>query len=291
MVEKENSTLICQGNIINYVTGKELISPSWMQVVCMVDNSLEETEINLVPYAYQANAKIDGIISKKYSPEEIDEIYNKHSLEDGKKIKHQLLPERYLDNKVHKFTDCVYYDINGAHTDALCTLFPKCKREFMKLHHSGQKAYINIYVGDLCNRGRRGVFNWIVDRTRTYLDKIIAISDGEILYANTDGVIIHHPANYLETSDEVGAFKSEIVDDTIYAYYCPSDDKSTAYTIYQYNNPKKGVVLKGNARLMVRQGMDLSKGIINKAKLVKDENNTWQAKDLRTEELDVYEEI
>ena len=291
VVDTEEHSLICKGSVINYITGnKRLVS--WKQMFCVTDNSLEEGEIEPLPYSFQANSKIDSIINKKYTDDEIDEIYNKHSLEYGKTIKHQLLPDRFLDDRVHKFTDCVYYDINGAHTDALCELFPRCKKEFMKLHKNGGKIYINIFVGDLCNRGRRGVYNWVVDRTRKYLDEIIKVSGGEVIYANTDGVIIHHPINYLETSSEVGAFKSEIIDDVIYAYYCPNDKETTSYTIYEYNNPKNGVVLKGNSLTALRKGMSLSQGIINKAKVYKDKDTGLKVIDnFRTEVREVYEEI
>lgn len=291
VVDIEEHSLICKGSFLNYVIGEKKLT-SWKQMFCVTDNSLEVNEVEPLPFASQANSKIDRIIKKSYTEEEIEEIYDEHSIEDGKKIKHLLLPERFLDDKIHKFTDCVYYDINGAHTDALCELFPKCKKEFMKLHKNGGKIYINIFVGDLCNRGRRGVYNWIVARTREYLDDIIDISDGEVIYANTDGVIIHHPINYLETSSEVGAFKSEIVDDVIYAYYCPSDKNTTSYTIYEYNNPKKGVVLKGNSLTLLRKGMSLSKGIVNKAKIHTDKDTGLKViENFRTEVKDIYEEI
>lgn len=285
-VDKNTSVLVCRASMVNEAYGKEVISDDWRQVVCRVDDSIEEIKDEHIPYGKQAYKKVIVSLMKYYTDDEIRNILSSHSLEQGKKALHKLLPEEYLDGHIYKFKDCVYYDINGAHKDALIEMFPKAKRTILRL----DKNYVNFAVGELCNEGYRGTYNWIVNRTREYINEIIRKADGEIIYANTDGVIIHHPANYLATSKEIGAFKSEIIGDTIYAYYCNADENSTRYTIYQYIDKNGKTVLKGNARYFLREGMDLSKGIVNKGKLYKDENNQWRVKDLRKEEIDVYEE-
>lgn len=292
LVDKETSSLICQGSLINYVAKKEVTCEPWQQFVCELDDSVDEPGA-VAPWATQANKIIHTILNTYYTDRQIENRLNKYSTTEETVPLHQLIPEKYHDDKIHKFTNCVYYDINGAHTDALCEIFPKAKKELMTLHHTGQKAYINIYVGDLCNRGHRNTYNWIVRRTKNWLQRIINLSCGfmsEILYANTDGVIIHNPAFLLATCDDVGGFKSETSDGVIYAYYCRRDNNTTPYTIYQYNNPKKGMQIKGNARLAVRKGMDLSKGIVNKCRLQRDENDVEKIIDFRTEEIIIDEE-
>lgn len=283
----EHSSIICKGSYINYVL-KEEKCKDWMQYVCDLDLSMDASQIKTSPYGKTAYKKLISVLKKKYSLDEIDKIFKEHALEEHKPIKHQLLPEEYHDGHVYKFIDCVYYDINGAHRDALIEMFPKAEKAILKL----DKVYINYAVGEFCNEEHRDTFNWIVTRTREYLDEIIKVADGEIIYANTDGVIIHHPTNYLATSEEIGAFKSEIIGDTIYAYFCKGDDKTTQYTIYQYIDKNGKTVLKGNSKLIVREGMDLSKGIVNKAKIYKDkENNVMRMKYFRTEEIEIYEEV
>lgn len=293
VVDKNTNSLICQGDLINYVAHKDVSLEEWRQYVCDLDISVDEPG-TLVPWATQANKKINTILLKYYTEEQIEEQLNSHATEEEVKPIHQLLPEKYLDGQVHKFTDCVYYDINGAHTDALCAIFPKAKKKLMALHHNGYKAYINIYVGDLCNRGHRTTYNWIVKRTRDWLQKIINLSCGpisEIIYANTDGVIIYNPMFELKTCDDVGGFKSETSDGVIYAYYCQRDDNTTPYTVYQYDNPKKGLQIKGTARLAIRKGIDLSKGIVNKCKLTRNEDGIEEVTNFRTEEINIHEEI
>ena len=293
VVDKNTNSLICQGRNINFIAHKNVSVESWRQYVCELDISVDEPGA-LVPWATQANKKINTILLKYYTEEEIEERLNEKSTEEEVKPIHQLLPDKYLDGQIHKFYDCVYYDINGAHTDALCEIFPKAKKRLMSLHHNGFKSYINIYVGDLCNRGHRNTYNWIVRRTRNWLQKIINLSCGpisEIIYANTDGVIIYRPMFELRTCDDVGGFKSETKDGVIYAYYCPRDDNTTSYTVYQYDNPKKGIQIKGNARLALRKGMDLSKGIVNKCKLVRNEEGIEQLHNYRTEDITIHEEI
>ena len=263
----------------------------WQQVVCVLDDSLDgNNDIRTLPYANQANSVIKKILRKHYKDTEIESILTAHSVNERRKPLHMLMPMDCHDGRIHKFTDCAYYDINGAHTDALCEMFPLARDELVALHHNGGKDYINIFVGDLCNNNHRGTFDWIVERTRKQIEDIYKEAGGIIIYANTDGIILWHPNKTLKTSDEIGQIKSESKDGIIYAYYCGRDNETTPYTIYQYEHPKKGRQLKGNARLQVRKGMDLSKGLINKGKLIKNELGVETIENLRTEEIEIYEE-
>lgn len=287
-VDSATKTLIIQGYRIPNVS----MDNDWMQVVCACDESLDSPEeVRILPYANQANSLIEKKILKKYyTKDEIVQCLNEHSLKVRRKPLHIMLPTIYHDDKVHKFNNCVYYDTNGAHTDALCEIFPKARKDLIRLHHHAKKDYLNIYVGDLCNRGFRGTFDWIVERTRAFIENVYdRVGGGLIIYANTDGMIIHNPKNRLPTSSNIGDIKSESVDGVVYAYYCESDDETTAYTIYQYQHPTKGKQLKGNARLSIRSKLDLPHGKVILGK-IKKENHREFMTNIRAKEVSVDEE-
>ena len=285
-VDSATRTLIIQGYRLN-TEECEVIAPEndWQQVVCVLDDSLDGIqEADKVPWASVANKKIYTMLGKYYSSEEIENLLNSHSCEWDKQL-HQLLPTVYHDGKIHKFTNCVYYDINKAHTDALCEIFPLAKTAILRL----EKSYINIFVGDLVNHGHRGCFNWIVRRTRTKLEDVMNKVGGCAIYINTDGAIIYRPECVLPTSKEIGDIKSESVDGIVYAYVCPKDKDTTPYTLYQYTHPEKGKQMKGNSRLAIRESMDLSKGIVNKGKVTRIDAREI-IENFRTEKVEIYEE-
>lgn len=285
-VDKQSRTLIVQAYRLN--SEQILGEKDWQLLICKIDESLDSPEqIRVVPWANQVNKKIKEILLSKYSQDEVNNIFNNHSLENGKKQLHMLVPSAYReDGKIHRFEGCVYYDINKAYTEALLEMFPKCKNQLIKL----SKDWLNIYIGDLVNNGYRTTYNWIVDRIRNKIEDIINKTGGITIYANTDGVIIYHPKNHLPTSKEIGDIKSQSSDGVVYTYFCKSDANTTPYTIYQYNDPEKGKQLKGNARLKLRKYMDLSKGIVVKAKLWKDKYHFEHFKNVRVEEIEIENE-
>ena len=295
--DARSRALIIQGYRLQCINDKLTgCVDDWNQVVCLKDESLDSEQFKNIPWATQANKKINDVLKKYYTEQEVDDLLKAHSVGNRRKPIHILAPDFCFDNKIHKFTNCTYYDINGAHTDALCEIFPKAADRLQKLHHVGYKDYINIFVGDLCNRGYRATYDWIVERTRTKLETIIGsitnnLSNGcgIVLYANTDGAIVWNASKTLKTSDLIGDIKSESIDGVVYVYVCQKDAQTSPYTIYQYEHPTKGIQLKGNARLALRDGMDLSKGIVNKAKIVKKDNReTFEH--FRTEEIKIDEE-
>lgn len=262
----------------------------WKQIVCTLDDSVDQIgELRTMPYATQANKKIKDILHKYYTDQDIEDTLDAYSFHPVKPL-HMLIPSMYLDDRIHRFRGCVYYDINGAHTDALCEMFPEAKADLTKLHHEGGKDYINIFVGDLCNNNHRATYNWIVNRTRKRLEKLKQEVGGLILYANTDGIILWRPKKRISTSDKIGEFKSESVNGLVYTYYCKGNLTTTPYTIYQYYHPTKGKQIKGNLRLKLRKDIDLDKGIVVKAKIFKDANSIERYEYLRTEEIPIHEE-
>ncbi len=262
----KTNNMICQAIYINYASGLNLLQPDWKQYVLIRGTEVQENEAEDVMYANKANKIINNILLKYYNESEIEELLNNHTHTKDSAVQRRL-PSIYEKNVIHHFHNCVYYDINGAHRDALCEIFPLAKKDFLKVN----KQAANIYVGDLCNHNHRDTYYWIVNRTANILMQNISHIGGLILYANTDGVIAYHPQNTLNTSDKLGEFKSVIINDEIY-YYIDSDPNYTGYHCIQYatkTNPKEK---KGTCPIEFRNEMDLSKGIVIRYKKYREEN-------------------
>lgn len=207
-------------------------------------------------YAYNYLMKV---ILKQYTIEAVNKIFDEHSrAKDPQFI--QWHTRRVPDEPYKKFhfENVYYFDINGAHTDALMELFPKCAKDFNKMyekrHENGGrfKKIFNFFVGYLCRVGRRETYNWIVQRTTKKLlkfknelcdDRL----DENVIYANTDGIFIMNPKITPESSKMMGEFKLE--------YHGPVDTyRGRNYTIIQY-----GDKIKGNCPLSMRKDIDLRK--------------------------------
>lgn len=228
---------------------------SWKQIRYILDNDKAET---LLPYkeVQEQEAKKDKVITGKYAfsyvmkiirkyytDAEIDDIFKQHSNAYNKKIAQQHYLIDYGDNDILKFENCVYYDINGAHADALRELFPKCEADFLYLYNMRKtnpeyKSILNYAVGYLCRVDRRETYNWIVQRTTNKLIPFIKNAvGGRLIYANTDGFIVQNPENEPDNSMILGEFKKEYRGD-VYVYH----SNNPGYTIMQYGDKKKGTL-------------------------------------------------
>ena len=225
-------------------------------------------EIYLTPFPSQANKYVKKILNQHYTDEEIEERLTAHAVKESKKATpiHRILTANpnYDFNTLYKLSDCVYYDINKAHRDALIEIFPKCKRLLTskKTLDKWGKDCVNIYVGDLCNHNHRETYNWIVKRTRLILMDLINECGGEVVYANTDGVILRKPEYRITTSNKVGGFSNEMQGDTVYFYYHLKDTAADQYYLYQYVNKKGKVTKKGTLRVENRDKVDLAQGMV-----------------------------
>lgn len=235
-------------------------SNDWVQIILISDKETKSVEIDYDPYT--CFKKLNNIINKYYTLEEKDQCYKEHmlSIEEHKKQIH-IFYNTKINNMIYKLNDCVKYDINGAHCDALCEIFPRCKNAFNRLYeqrklpgHEWIKAMFNYSVGYLNSAKMKekygNVYYWIVNRTSEILEKAIKDVGGEVIYANTDGVCIQHPKHKLKTSKKLGQFKLEY-QGTV--YFVRTDN----YMLYQFGKDKKG-----SCRIDVRPDIDLSKGII-----------------------------
>lgn len=185
---------------------------------------------------------------------DIDAQLNKFQAEYQSELKQvNIVYNNRFNNTIYEFENCYYYDINGAHCDALCEIFPLCKKQFLSMYDKRKlpggekyKKIFNYTVGMLVNRDHRKTYNWIVQRTTKLLRAAMDYCGGEVIYARTDGFIVYNPDNLLEHSKELGNYKLEY-SGKVYFYRCKN------YFIYQI-----GDTLKGSCRANARDKIDLA---------------------------------
>ena len=271
----------------------------WKQVIVRI-NCNQKAEIKETITGGRAKAYMMKILKKYYTAEEIDKRLNMFHAEYDPDLKQQhyngdLLPS----GKILKFTNTYKFDINGAHLDALCEIFPKAKDDFVRMYNKRHKnpvfkEYPNRFVGCLAQKtdemrkehkmGKYELtYNWIVQRTTEKL--LLALNEvgGKQLYINTDGLVINDPESIICTSANLGEFKLEHCGNT-YFYR----DKN--YCIFQFGEDlAKKDVLKGSSLTEVRKYIDLSKGKVVHYDRIH-ENGTYIAKNIKEETLEIYEE-
>ena len=248
-----NEYLICREYILDGYTNCFEAPSSWKQCrLRRVENAQTVVEKTITgTYAWNYLKKI---LAKYYSEEEIENIlcsYEVEYSEDYKQFHYNITVER--DELIH-ISNCVKYDINGAHCAAIVELFPKAAKEFLKLYSKRKekpiyKQIFNYAVGRLCKIGHRKTYNWIVQRTTRKLYETMDNVGGSLIYANTDGFLVQDPENKLTTSTNLYDFKLEYSGD-VWVY------RSNNYILYQCGKDSK----VGSCRNEVRDRIDLSVG-------------------------------
>ena len=246
--------LICRKYILDANIKNEDVTDGWKQLRLRRVSNANTVITKTISGTYATNY-MNHLLFKYYSPREVEEILNNNEAEYNK----DLIQYHYMVslnvNELRKYDNCVKYDINGAHCDALVELFPKAAKAILKLHSKRKekpeiKQIFNFYVGNLCNTGHRKTYNWIVQRTTRILYKAMDLTKGQLLYANTDGFVIRCPERKLHTSINLGEFKEEYSGD-VYFY------RSKNYQLMQC-----GEEMRGSCRNEVRGDIDLRKGIV-----------------------------
>lgn len=230
------------------------------QIICRINDSIDEpTYIKSksgLDYYNDLFVKCIGKIYPNYI--EIFKMYNTEYNESKAQL-HRFIQTEF--NKVIKFKDCHYYDLNGAYCYELCAIFPKAKDKLIELYNlkKDKPQLKNLYcyaVGYLVRKGYTGLYNYIVQRVRYKIDNAIEEVNGTLVQANTDGFVISSPSYLLETTKALGGWKQEYEGDCyVYRNDLPG---TTPYDVIQL-----GKDIKGTCRRVAVKGMDLSKGIIN----------------------------
>ena len=255
--------LICCEYIVNKYTNIITNCTVWKQirvqkVLNMKNPALESTT------GSRAKAYINKVLKTVYTDAEIDERLRMFEAEKDPNFIQQHYNYPAPQNVVIKLSNTFKFDINGAHTDALCEIFPKAKDKLIGMYLKRKKnpvfkQYPNLYVGMLAQKSKEmrkaGIpaeyektYNWIVQRTSKILLAAMDTVGGSPVYVNTDGFIVQNPSKLITTSKNLGDFKLEFSGDT-YVY----SDKN--YIVYQTGDEKKGSCFTA-----VRNDIDLTKG-------------------------------
>ena len=283
---------ICQEYIVYGFCDKiPLNYTEWKQVIVTTNNSMQEDCKEDVSGS-RAKAQINKLLYKFYTKSEIEERLHMFEADYDENLK-QIHYNYMLDvGDLIKLSNTYKFDINGAHLDALCEIFPKAKDEFIRMYARRKKypvlkEYPNKYVGTLAQKTKemrkKGIpgkfektYNWIVQRTSKKLLNAINYLNGQLVYANTDGVIIAAPKNILCTSTELGDFKLEYSGDT-YIY------KDKNYILYQTGDKMFGGCLRE-----VRDQVDLRKGQVVHYDLILTELRNRKATNITKEIVTIY---
>lgn len=258
-VSKDHKHMVCRELYLYYIMGYDLDGISlWKQcrikrVVTMDENSISTNVSGMFAFNYMRK-----VLLNYYTEDELEECMAAHtaSYDEIKKQQHY---NEYVDtDAIYRFDNCVEYDINSAHADALREIFPRASAEIEKMYVERKtkpvyKQIFNYFVGMLGsfnkdNGKHRGTYIWIVQRTTALLTQRIEAVGGRVLYMNTDGFVVQNPKKYIEGSKKIGDFKIEY-EGPIYI------GRTDHYTIMQL-----GTTLKGTAPLCCRKDIDLSKG-------------------------------
>lgn len=195
--------------------------------------------------------------------------------------------EYFLNNCVLEYTDAHYYDLNKAYAAMVMKVFPKITPWVLKGYKNDKpkmKKTMNYFVGMLANKEnylQDDLFpqfrNWIMYQVNNLMFDAMEKTSGTNVtnfmdtlypYINTDGFIVSKPVALLPTSQEIGDFKEEPIDDGklwTYRHVGEDSDIDRSYTILQYfENGEKVIKVIGGFRVedSLMQQTDLSKGIV-----------------------------
>lgn len=294
--------LIVNGMTLNFLYDNTEQFIEWKQYVIRPDNSgkLAENEVNAAIDGRRAIAIVMKKVNEYYTKDEIDSIFSQHEREYDP-YKAQLHVNDFYDY-ILELEDCYELDINAAYTDALCELFPRCKKDFLvwyeKRHETTNnirnyyKQVFNLSTGFFAHNSKSNkwfrpkTYHWIVQRVRKQIDEAIEYCEGSLVYANTDGFIIQSPKNIINNSAEIGKFKLEY-QGKVYIYRS-AETTSTNYWLVQLDDKDK--TKKGNLPNVLKPMVDLSKGKLIRFKKYRRDDGSFSYKDISTTHEEVINE-
>ena len=277
-----NEYFICKETVINYYTDALPYCTNWKQ--CRVRKVINtENKIQHTITGTHAYNMLMVILKDYYTSVEIDEIFNAHTAEYDKaliQIHHSL--GACKPGIVYNFKNCYKYDINGAHCAALTEMFPKAASRLIKLYEQRKikpenKQLFNFAVGCLVKKGYRKTYNWIVQRTTKKLNEAIKITNGNLLYANTDGFVVQDPENLILHSKLLDEFKEEYKGDV--QFYLGNN-----YNLYQF-----GEEMRGSCKTSVRNKIDLRVGKVVEYKQIREYYDNNQKYLIKVDENSIIE--
>ena len=264
-------------------------------IVCHYDGGLIKTNLEILrkPTVIPTVAMntFQKMLRERYSEEEIDECLKSHQYTENN-IKHDSFygtldnPKAKINNRIYHFKNVTFVDINKTYGYGLTQIFPKMKDKIIndyKTDKERAKPFYNYVVGmmqydkflekqteerkELWPRARFWVTNMC---TKMMINALMELRPEQIVYFNTDGVMVNRPRGEIETDQNtIGAFKKEQVDnnEAWILRVKPNDSKYQSYTILQYfENGEKVIKIIGgfqqNEKLI--EHTDLSKGIAPK---------------------------
>ena len=261
--------MIIQEFRLNYICkeiyNKNLIDKptTWKQIVIRLDDTVQQPARQIC--GSNAYNRIMEELHKDYTDDEIKDILNSHVAEYDESLKQfhnsYSTPDK---NVIYKFKEVYKYDIHKAHASVIMQLFPKSKHRILAILNKAEKAkklcnydearlfkdYINLFVGMLCRKGYRLTYNYIVQTITKKLLTTYKISEGQLIYSNTDSFAVVNPTTVLKDSEEFCEFGLEYHGP---AYVCRGDN----YIIYKFGDD-----IKGSCRKKVRDQFDFENGII-----------------------------
>lgn len=259
--------------------GYPLLEDDWKRYSCSVDMSQEVPFIRTFTPSFVVSLIKKQLHYNHFTDKMIDERLDQFVIPEGVEREKQLHDSLDIpSNVVAKFENCIYYDINKAHMDALIEIFPELKEWFINVAKKSKtdKRYKNIanfYVGCLGkeNGKHRKTYEWVVDRTTRKINALlnkIGNSHGNLVYLNTDGFVYQNPKITLETSSEIGDIKLETEETTFYMFQYHDDTlHKTPYKVLQYGEEKKCI---SNIQIRDFEYIDLRKGEVISYKEVMD---------------------
>lgn len=244
--------LICLEYIVNYYCDGIPDCTEWKQCKIRRTENAEKI-LNKTIDGSRAYELLMDLLKDYYTKEEIEQCLNSHEAEYSEEYKQYHYMYEPEEGIIERLNNCLYYDINGAHNDALIEIFPKAKHALTNLYISrhdnpNYKAIVNYGIGMFCRKGHRKTYNWIVQRTTKSLYKAMDLVKGILIYANTDGFVISAKNSDIVASKDLGEIKVEYSGE-VYVY------KDKNYWLLQM-----GKVMKGSCLTSVRKDIDLSKG-------------------------------
>lgn len=253
---KSTGDIICPEYVLDFYIDYFKL-PSWKQVR-LIPSPNRNLTIEPTIDGPTAWLFVMRVLSRYYSMKEIDDILQAFcdSKETVDKQFHYTYP--IASQNVQKLALCVKYDINGAHADAICEMFPKAKKDLESLYRKS-KMYLNLFVGMLQHNNYSGAYWHIVDRTTKKLFKAMDYVGGTLVYANTDGFAVMNPKQELPTSTELGDFKLEHRGNI---YFYINTKIRSPYYIYQFGEKPSKKTLKGSCMTEARKLMNLANGEI-----------------------------